>query len=115
MTIPEEILSLIDRIDRELDQTEQSATQGLTFVRQILENFPNNVLLIQFFAYLSSVLLFVETSQRQIQNTIERLSLSNVTDSEIKEVGEDLGTLLGRVVETKIKVEGIIHRLERLR
>jgi hypothetical protein len=56
MTIPDEISSLIDRIDRELYQTEQSATQGLNLVRQILENFPDNAILIQFFAYLGSVI-----------------------------------------------------------
>ena len=33
---------------------------------------------------------------------------------EIQEVGEDLGTLLGRVLESKMQVEGITARLEEL-
>lgn len=38
----------------------------------------------------------------------------DVTPSEIQEVAEDLGSILGRVLETKIVVEGIVNRLESL-
>ncbi len=91
MKIPPEIIALIDRLYQELHQTEQNATQGLTVVKQILENFPDNVILIQFFAYLNSVLLFTEIYKRQAQNLVQRVSNVDVTEIEIQEVGEDLG------------------------
>ena len=84
-------------------------------VRQILEQFPNNALLVQFFAYLSSVLLYVETYKRQVDTILEQLSANDVTLTEIQEAGEDLGAILGRVLETKIRVERIIDRWETLR
>lgn len=114
MTIPPEISALIDRLNQELDQTEQEATEGLNLARAALSRFPNHALLIQFFAYFNSVLLFVETFRRQTQNTVEHISAADVTDVEISEAGEDLGAILGRVLETKIAVGGIINRLESL-
>lgn len=109
-----EISALIDRLNQELDQTEQEATEGLNLARAALSRFPNHALLIQFFAYFNSVLLFVETFRRQTQNTVEHISAADVTDVEISEAGEDLGAILGRVLETKIAVGGIINRLESL-
>lgn len=93
---------------------EQEAIEGLNIVRPALSRFPDNAILIQFFAYLNSVLLFIETYKRQSQNTITRISANDVTAAEIQEAGEDLGTLLRQVLETKIEVVGIITRLENL-
>lgn len=38
----------------------------------------------------------------------------DVIPCEIQEAAEDLGSILGRVLETKILVEGIVNRLESL-
>ncbi|MCT7971033.1 hypothetical protein [Laspinema olomoucense] len=77
--------------------------------------FVNNALLIQYFAYLNAVLVFVKTSKRQTQTTVEAMSPADVPPEVIEEAGEDLGTLLGPVVETKIEVKQILNRLEGLR
>ena len=110
MALPSEITALTDHLNQELDQTEQKAIEGLNIVRPALSRFPDNAILIQFFAYLNNVVLFVETYKRQSQNTIERISANDVTAAEIQEAGEDLGTILGRVLETKIGIRRIITR-----
>ncbi|MCT7991386.1 hypothetical protein [Laspinema olomoucense] len=113
--IPDKIESIFERITQELENTEQAATQGLTLVRALLFQFVNNALLIQYFAYLNAVLVFVKTSKRQTQTTVEAMSPADVPPEVIEEAGEDLGTLLGPVVETKIEVKQILNRLEGLR
>lgn len=114
MAIPLPLQQLIDQLNFELDESEQQATEGLNLVRGLLSRFPNNEIMIQFFAYFNNVLLFVENYKTQTQNTTELLSLSNVTAEQIREAGEDLSSILGRVIETKIEVMGIINRLQRL-
>ena len=115
MPIPPEIQSLIERLNLELEIIEGEATEGLNLVRPILSNFPDNVMLTQLFASLNNFLLFVEISKRRINITVNRLSNNDVTNSEILEVGEDLGTELGRALEAKISVRRIIARLQELR
>jgi len=113
MPITPEIQALVDRLNQELNQTEQEATEGLNIVRPLLSRFPENDRLNQFFAYFSSVLFFVETSRtRRIQTIIERISDADVTEEQIQRAGETLSTLLGRVLEAKIGVRQIITRLE---
>ncbi|MGH2413643.1 MAG: hypothetical protein ACRDEA_08120 [Microcystaceae cyanobacterium] len=63
-----------------------------------------NAILIQYFAYLNAILLFVETSKRQIQVIIKSISLENVVAEMIQDSGEDLGTLLGKVIEEEMRV-----------
>ncbi|MBO1350196.1 MAG: hypothetical protein EBE86_023755 [Hormoscilla sp. GUM202] len=114
MPITPEIQALVNRLNQELNQTEQEATEGLNIVRPLLSRFPENDRLNQFFAYFSSVLFFVEASQtRRIQNIVESISDADVTEAEIQEPGEDLSTLLGRVLEVKIEVRLIITRWEK--
>lgn len=114
MPITPDIQALIDRLNQELDQIEQQATEGLLLVRRIMSFFPDNARLIQFFAYLSSAILFVETYKRLVQTTVDIISVVDVTNEEIQESGEDLGTVLGQVLETKIGVRRIITLLEEL-
>lgn len=90
MAIPTEFLALIDRLNQELDQTEQEATAGLNLARAALSRFADNAVLIQLFASLNNVLLFVETYRRRIQATVELLSPTNVTAEEIQDAGQDL-------------------------
>ncbi|MCT7956692.1 hypothetical protein [Laspinema palackyanum] len=95
MAIPEKIESIVERITQELENTDQAATQGLTVVRALLSQFVNNAILIQYFAYLNAVIVFVQTSQRQTQTTVEAISPADVPPEIIEEAGEDLGSLLG--------------------
>ena len=114
MSIPSEIETIIHRLNEELDRIEQKAREGSNLVRQILAVFIDNAIMIQYLAYLNASLLFVETSRRQIQITVELISPDDVTALEIQEAGEDLGSILGRALETKIRVERIINNLEEL-
>ena len=114
MAIPLELSALIDRLNQEFDRTEQEATEGVNLARAAMSRFPDNVPLIQFFAYLNDVLLFVEISRTQIQTTIETILPTDVPAEVIQEAGEDLATLLGRVVEAKIDARRIVTRLQNL-
>ncbi|MDJ1180217.1 hypothetical protein PJF56_15240 [Roseofilum sp. BLCC_M91] len=88
------------------------ATEGVDLVQQLMSAFPDNAILIQFFAYFNTSLFFIETSRKQIENIRRTLASSNVPDEVIQVAGEDLGDLLGRVLEVKLKVERLISRLE---
>ena len=114
MPIPPEIPTLIDRLNRELEETEQEARVGLNLVRPFLSSFPDNAILTRFFASLNNTLLFVEISRRRIQITVNRILGADVSAENILEAGEDLGTELGRVLEAKISVKRIIARLREL-
>lgn len=112
MPIPSQIQTLIDRLNQELDETERSATLGINLVRPILSQFPQNARLTQFFAYFSNVLFFIEMSKtRQMPIIVESISQRDLGDGEIREAAEELGTLLGQVLEAKIGVRRIIERL----
>lgn len=114
MVIPPALYTLIDQLHQELNQTEQEAIQGLNLVRELLSRFPVNGLLIQFFAYLNTVIVFGENSRRRIQSITEGFSTDEATTEEIQAMGEELGTLLGQVLETTIEVRRIVTRLQNL-
>jgi len=115
MATPSEIAALVDQLNQELNQTEQEVTEGVNLVRPLLSRFADNVRLIQFFAFFNNALLFIEISRRRIQAIVERISAPDVTAEEIQEGGEDLGMLLGQVLEAKIDSRSIIRILEGLR
>lgn len=112
MSIPSEIIAIIERLNQEFNQTEREITDALNIVRRNLSFFPNNVIMTQYFAYLNTVLFSVETYKRQVQAIVEIISATDVPTEVIQEAGEDLGNLLGRVIESKIAVRRIISRLE---
>lgn len=112
MPIPSEISNLINRLNQELNETEQEATNGLNLLQPILSRFPENTTLIQFFANFNTTLFFVVDSRRRIQLTVEMIAPADVTSQEIQEVGEELGILLGRVLEVKINANRLKTRLE---
>lgn len=114
MSIPPNIQNLISRLNQELNTIEQQATEGLNIVQVLLSSFPDNLILIQFFATFSNTLLFVEIARRRIQITINRLSVDDLTEDNIAEIGEDLGTEFGQALEAKIRIERIINRLREL-
>ncbi len=113
MAIPPEISTVIDRLNQELNATEQAATSGLNIIRPLLSSFPNNYILVQFFAYFNTALFFVVDSRRRLELTVEMISRADVTTEEIQEAGEDVGALLGRVLEVKINSNRLKNRLEK--
>ena len=114
MPIPEELERLIERLNLELRQIEQIVTDGIDLTRPILSQFPENTLLIQFFAYLNNVYFLVNSYKERMQNNINLLLLPDITTSELQEVGQDLSMMLGVVLETKMKVMNIVDRLKNL-
>ena len=86
----------------------------MKLARELLARFPNNVTLIQYFAYLNAASLFVETSINQIQSAIEAVRPANIPLEIVREGGEILENLLGQVLEAKLRVERFVERLERL-
>jgi len=112
--MPPKISDIINRLNQELTEIEANATRGLNILRPLLEMFPNNDIMVQFYIYLNNSLFLVEIYQRRIQATVELLSVDNVGEEVVHEQGQDLGDLLGRAIESKIGVERIIRRLENL-
>lgn len=113
MPIPPELQTVIDRLDRELNEIEQESTEGLNLTRELLSRFPDNAILTQFFASFSSLLFFVETYRRRVGTIVEQLSVDDdVPAFVIQEAGEDLGTMLGRVTEARINASRLKNRLE---
>lgn len=113
MSIPAELRTLINQLNQELTQTEQQATEGLNRARKLLSQFSDNAQTIQFFAYFNTVLMFIENSRRRTQVILAGIATDEVSVKEIQEAGEDLGTLLGQAIETKIEVRRILSRLQR--
>ena len=115
MSIPPESELIVKNLNRELDEIEQQAIEGQNLARIVLDKFPNNARLVQFFATFSNSLLFVEVEKRRIRSIIENIALLDVvTDEDIQEVGEDLSTELGKVLETKSLIINLKQRLEDL-
>ncbi len=115
MSIPSEIADLVERLNQELNEIEQVATEGLRLANLILKRFPNNFVLVQLLAFLNSSLFFINNSRRKIQNNLEYLSATDILNEErIQEVGQDFAIELGRILETKITVIQIKTRLENL-
>lgn len=110
MSIPPEVNPLIQRLNSDLHQLEQETTEGLNLVRVRL-NFPDNAVLIQLFAYLNNVLLFIETLRRHIDYSSTVLASGMAMEERIREIAEDLAEQLGRVLEAKIAVNRIRVRL----
>lgn len=111
MTIPPEINALTKRLNQELEQIEQEATEAMRIVRVILDRFPDNAILIQFFASLNNFLFFVENARRRIQSIVVTISPDDATAEDIREGGEYLATLLGVVLEARVEVRKIFTRL----
>ena len=112
MPIPPTIQNVVDQLNQELNRIEQKTIEGLNLARELLSRFPNNAILTQYFAYFNTALVFVETSRGHIQIILEAISLTDVPDELIQNAGQDLGNLLGRMLEVKLKVGRLIERLK---
>jgi hypothetical protein len=114
VTIPPELSALINQLQQELNRTEQEATEALELVRLLLNAAPDNVGLTQLLAILNNIQFFVSIRRREIELVVSQISPANIPDDVIQEAGEDLGTILGTVVEARISVNNIKRRLERM-
>jgi hypothetical protein len=115
MTIPPEINSIVESLNQELDEIEQIAIVGQNLARVILDKFPGNARLVQFFATFSNALLFAEVEKRRINSIIENIaSLNIVAEEDKREVGEDLSSEMGKVLEAKTLIINLKERLENL-
>lgn len=114
MSIPTELLATIAKLNQELDRIENEATRGLEIIRGLIPLFSDNLVLIQLLSTLNNSLLFRDNTKRRIQITLDSILPPSVADETIQEAGEDLGELLGRVVETKILVVRAVGILENL-
>jgi len=114
MTIPSQISQVIAALDRELNLIELNANKGLDRLRNLLMIFPDNLVLIKLLSTLNNSLLFGDNTRRRIQITIDNISNPLVSEDLITQAGEDLGELLGRVIETKILVIQAVETIENL-
>jgi hypothetical protein len=114
MPIPPEIQSLIDRLERELQEIEQEATEEENLLRELMSLFYNNASLIQFFAYFQTTRFFVVNARRRIRETMEKLSAQQVEPEILVESGQDLAALLGEIIETKLRSKNLLNRLRDL-
>jgi hypothetical protein len=114
MTVPPEILALIEQSTQELDRIEQQANEGLVSTRQLLERFPNNVRLISLSANLGNVLFFVDSFRNRIENMVQNLSGTTATSEAIQAAGEELSEFWGRILECRMSVNKSVSILEDL-
>lgn len=108
MPIVPEIQALILRLNQELEETEQVATEALSIVRQKLFLFPTNEILTQLFASLNNILFFVEIHRGRIQILVQRIFPEDVPAEVVRDAVEDLGLILGRVIEVKIDADKLL-------
>jgi hypothetical protein len=88
--------------------------QSIRIVRERLNLFPENIILVQLYSTLNNYVLFAQNTQRRAQEAIQYLTLNeSVSEQNIREFGEDLSEQLGRIIEAKIVVNTIKNRLER--
>ena len=112
-----EIQALVERLEVEINEIEREANAGIVRTRELLSLFPDNAVLIQFFAYFNSTLFFIQNAFRRIQTALETLEIeerenNNVSAELIRETAEDLATLLGELLEAKIRTNNYRRRLD---
>ncbi|GFE68094.1 hypothetical protein [Chroococcus sp. FPU101] len=66
MPIPFEIVSLIERLNQELEQMEQETIRGANLALQLLNRYTNNAILTQYYAYFETTRFFIITTRNQI-------------------------------------------------
>ncbi|XWK91152.1 MAG: hypothetical protein U7127_14210 [Phormidium sp.] len=60
-------------------------------------------------------MFFAESSRKSIQDRVEAVSTNDaIADEDIQALGEDLARELGRLMETKLRVNSVKTRLENL-
>jgi hypothetical protein len=113
MALPSNFNDLVHKIDIELDELNSVLTQSIRIVRERINLFPENIILMQLYSSLNNYALFAQNTQRRAQEAIQYLSVNeNISEEDIREFGEDLSEQLGRIIEAKIVVSTIRNRLE---
>jgi hypothetical protein len=114
MSIPPEILELIEQLTDELNYIEQQANMGLALASQLLQRFPNNATLIGLSANVGNILFFVSSFRNRVERIIGDISVSGGLAEVIREAGEELSEMWGRVQECKIMLSKSVSVLEDL-
>jgi hypothetical protein len=114
MTIPPEILGLVEQLNAELDRIEQQANMGLALASQLLQRFPNNARLVGLSANVGNVLFFVSSFRNRIERIMGEISGNNISIGARQEAGEELSEMWGRVQECKMMLSRSVSVLEDL-
>ncbi|KJH69576.1 hypothetical protein [Aliterella atlantica] len=114
MALPSNFDDLLNQIGIELNELNSILSQSIKIVRERINLFPENIILMQIYSTLNNYALFAQNTQRRTQEAIEYLANSeNISEENIREFGEDLSEQLGRIIEAKIVVNTIRNRLEK--
>lgn len=114
MSIPPEIIELVDRLTDELNYIERQANMGLALASRLLERFPNNATLIGLSANVGNILFFVSSFRNRLDRIIGEISGNNISIMVMQEAGEELSEMWGRVQECKIMLSRSVSVLEDL-
>lgn len=112
MTVTSDLHILLHRLVQEIDETEQEAAEGLSLIRPMLFDFPNNAILIELFVTLNNTLSAIEIYKKLCQSMAERASSLDLPLKVAQEVGRDLMKLLDCVLEAKRWVSRVVTPLE---
>ena len=113
MPLPSNFNTLVERINKELNNLDLELYQAIELIRERLILFPGNIISMQLFVTLNNYALFTENTKRRIQEILKYLAVNEtLSDRDIQEAGEDLSEQLGRILEAKIIVNNIKIRLE---
>ncbi len=87
MPIPSEITQLVQRVNQELDQIEQDATEGLSLARAILNQFPENFIVVQLLVFAFGVFAM---RQKEIdeKELLDILELAKEAEQKTREMCE---------------------------
>ena len=114
MPIPPEIQRIIDQINRDLNEIERDANQGIEIVNRLLSQFPGNDYLSRAFTRFGNQIFFIEMTKRRIRFCLENLSIEDVSEDIIQENGEYLSEISGQVLDYKQEVNSLKNQLEDL-
>ncbi len=113
MTLPSNLNALIEQLNNELNDLDRELSQALELIRERINLFPENTILIQLFATLNNYALFTENTRRRVAETFKYLTTDeSLSEQDFREAGEDLSEQLGRILEAKIIVNNIKRRWE---
>jgi hypothetical protein len=114
MALPSNFSDLVQQIGIELNELNSVLIQSIRIVRERINLFPENIILMQLYSTLNNYALFAQNTRRLTPEAIQYLAVNeNISEKDIREFGEDLSEQPGRIIEAKIVVATIKSRLER--